>query len=93
MIENTKESFGVIEVEVNSLIKDIYNTEQLMKKILGATNVISDHITNISSTSEEIAASSAEGVSISGKAVEDLKKVNVEFQTIYELSKKLKETV
>lgn len=93
MIETTKESFGVIEKEVNDLIRDIYSTEQIMKEILNATGIISDHVTSLSSASEEIAAASTEGVAISGRAVEDLQKVNVEFESIYELSKKLKETV
>lgn len=93
MIETTKDSFTVIEAEVNELIRDIYSTEQVMKEILNATGVISDHINTLSSTSEEIAAASTEGTAISGKAVEDLERVNIEFKNIYELSERLKETV
>ncbi|MBQ7954763.1 MAG: hypothetical protein IJ282_03370 [Lachnospiraceae bacterium] len=93
MVETTRQSFSAIESKVNELITDIYNTEKIMTEILKATGVISDHISNLSSASEEIAAVSAEGVTISRTAVEDVNKVNVEFKYIYELSNKLKETI
>ncbi len=90
MIGKTKQKFDLIEVEVNELINYIYETEQVMKVILKATGVISDNISHLSSTSEEVAAVSEEGVTISHKAVEDLNNVNKELELIVQLADKLK---
>lgn len=90
MIGKTKQKFDLIEVEVNELIGNIYETEQIMKDILRATGVISDNISHLSSTSEEVAAVSEEGVTISHQAVVDLEKVNNELEQIFQLSNTLK---
>lgn len=90
MIGKTKQKFDLIEAEVNALIDNIYETEQIMKKILNATGVISDNITHLSSVSEEVAATSEEGVNISQTAVEDVDKVNKELEEIVRLSDTLK---
>lgn len=91
MIETTRHSFSRIQKEVNGLISDIHTTEETMNAILKATGVISEHISNISATSEEVAASSTEGVGIAEQAVLDLKNVQKEFEYILKLSKDLKE--
>lgn len=90
MIETTGKSFSVIQEEVNELIKDINNTEATMNAILKATGTIGEQISNISATSEEVAASSMQGVDISEQAVVDLKNVEKEFNYILMLSKELK---
>ncbi len=90
MISKTKQKFDLIEVEVNELINNIYETEQIMKSILEATGVISDNISHLSSVSEEVAAVSAEGVNISKQAVEDVDMVNKELEEIVRLSDTLK---
>lgn len=93
MIETTRHSFSRIQEEVNGLISDIHTTEETMNAILQATGVISEHISNISATSEEVAASSMEGVGIAEQAVLDLGNVQKEFEHILKLSKDLKENV
>ncbi len=90
MIGKTKQKFDLIEAEVNELINNIYETEQIMKDILNATGVISNNITHLSSVSEEVAATSEAGVSISQTAVEDVGKVNKELEEIVRLSDTLK---
>lgn len=92
MIEAAKQKFDVIEVEVNELLQNIINTDKITADILKATAVISDNISHLSSVSEEIAAVSQEGVTISETAVNDIHKVNQEMDQIFALSKKLKET-
>ncbi|MCI9077448.1 MAG: chemotaxis protein [Lachnospiraceae bacterium] len=62
MIEDTKQRFNIIEGNVNNLINGIQVTESLMKEIVNSTGVISDNISQLSATSEEVFASSAEGV-------------------------------
>ena len=43
-------------------MKDINVAEESIKKILDSTTVISDNITHLSATGEEVAASSTEGL-------------------------------
>lgn len=91
MIDTTKNSFENIEREVNLLVENINNTEGVMKKILKATGVINENISQLSAASEEVAATSEEGVNASKNAVVNLKKVTGELEQIVDLSKKLKE--
>ena len=89
MIDVTKDTFDVIETEVNNLLVNIHQTESLMKEIISATGVINDSISDLSSVSEEIAASSETGVTISSSAVENMAKVNHELRQVKKLSDKL----
>ena len=58
MIDDTKQRFGIIERNVKNLINGIQATEKIMKDIVGATSIISDNISQLSATSEEVFASS-----------------------------------
>ena len=60
------------ERNVNDLINGIQATERLMKDILSSTGVISDNISHLSATSEEVFASSAEGVQQSEISVQKM---------------------
>ena len=66
MIEDTKQRFNTIERNVHNLINGIQATESFMKEIVNSTSVISDNISQLSATSEEVFASSEEGVQQSG---------------------------
>lgn len=90
MIDTTKNKFELIDQEVNELTKTIYNTEKIIKEILKSTGVIADNITHLSSTSEEVAASSTEGAKTSKDAVEEMKKVTQVLNSIYLLANDLK---
>lgn len=92
MIETAKQKFDVIEAEVNELLQNIISTDKTTADILKATAVISDNISHLSSVSEEIAATSQEGVTISETAVSDIQRVNEEMEQILALSRKLEET-
>ena len=91
MIDTTKDRFENIEREVNILVENINNTEGVMKEILRATGIINENISHLSAASEEVAATSEEGVNASKNAVDNLQKVTVELEQILELSKNLKE--
>jgi len=91
MIDITKSSFENIEREVNLLVQNINNTEGVMKEILRATGVINENIGQLSASSEEVAATSEEGVNASKSAVENLQRVTGELEQIVDLSKKLQE--
>jgi len=91
MIDTTKNSFENIEREVNVLIHNIHETESVMKEILRATGVINENIGQLSASSEEVAATSEEGVNAAKSAVENLERVTGELEQIVALSKKLQE--
>ncbi|MFA9378895.1 MAG: methyl-accepting chemotaxis protein [Lachnotalea sp.] len=90
MIDITKNKFELIDKEVNDLTKTINNTEVIMKQILESTSIIADNITQLSSTSEEVAASSTEGVKTSSDAVDEMTKVVNVLESIYMLAEDLK---
>ena len=91
MIDTTKNSFENIEREVNLLVQNINSTESVMKEILRATGVINENIGQLSASSEEVAATSEEGVNASKSAVDNLQRVTGELEQIVALSKKLQE--
>ncbi len=85
MIEDTKQRFNTIERNVNNLINGIQATESLMKEIVSSTGVISQNISQLSATSEEVFASSAEGVQQSEISVRKM----AEFENVLSEIKKL----
>lgn len=90
MINNTGKRFGDINSEMKELVVNIHNTEQGMQSILGATDTISDSINQLSAASEEVAASSAEGLRTSESAVENMKNCGTILENIYILATDLK---
>ena len=89
MIDDTKQRFGIIERNVNNLINGIQATERLMKDILSSTGVISDNISQLSATSEEVFASSAEGVQQSEISVQKMAEFEKVINEVKELVIKL----
>ena len=90
MIHNTEKRFDEIYSEMKELAVNVNNTEQGMKAILSATDTIADSISHLSATSEEVSASSTEGVRISETAVEQVNISNEILQKIYALAQELK---
>lgn len=90
MIDNTGKRFDDIYTEMKELAVNVNNTEQGMKSILSATDTISDSITQLSAASEEVAASSTEGVKTSENAVTNMDECNRVLESIYILAQDLK---
>lgn len=93
LIENTREKFGKVGEEVSELTRNINEAEASIEKILEATGVISDNITHLSATGEEVAASSTEGLRIADSTVEDMKGCRKILESIYTLAQDLRESV
>ena len=93
LIENTREKFGKVGEEVDELTRNINEAEASIEKILEATGVISDNITHLSATGEEVAASSTEGLRIADSTVEDMKGCRKILESIYTLAQDLRESV
>lgn len=91
MIDEMQNKFSLIEGEVHGLVDNINNTEAVMKQILNATAVINDNVTQLSANSEEVAATTEEGVRLSRQAVEDLHSVNNEMEQIFTLANQIKD--
>ena len=93
LIENTREKFEKVDEEVSELVDNIKNTEQIIESILESTGTISDNITQLSATSEEVAASSNESLSASANTVKDMEKTKEILESIFTLAQDLKQSV
>lgn len=90
LIESTREKFESVNREVTDLSGYIVETERIIENILQSTATISDNITHLSATSEEVAASSTEGLRTSEATVEDMAKTKEILENIYQLAQALK---
>ena len=93
LIESTREKFERVDEEVTELAHDIRETEQIIEDILASTATISDNITQLSATSEEVAASSTEGLRTSEATVTDMAKTKEILENIFLLAQDLKQSV
>ena len=89
LIDQSREKFEQIRLGVADLTRNIQNTEKVMQDILHSTGTISDSIIQLSATSEEVSASSNEGLEMSKIAVSNMQEFREILQKIYELSQKL----
>lgn len=90
MIDSSQEKFNVIESEVKTLAEIVEKTEDVMKEIFKDTNIISDNITHLSATSEEVAASSTEGLANSHEAVKAMDEVRSILASLNTIAEDLK---
>lgn len=92
LIEITKDKFEHVVNEINELIKGISTTEAVTGDIVKFSNVISDNISQLSATSEEVAASSIESLRASDSTLSEITNCENIFHSIYDLAKDLKES-
>ena len=92
LIEETRVKFEKIDEGVSELTVNVNNTERVIKEILVSTGVISENITHLSATSEEVAASSTEGLRTSESTVEDMKNCRAILESIYQLAQDMQNT-
>ncbi|NLL76871.1 MAG: chemotaxis protein [Clostridiales bacterium] len=90
MIDVTKKKFETINDEVIELAGSISNLEQTMEDIMNATGVISENISQLSATGEEVAASSEEGMKTAEEAVGQMAECQRMLESIYKLALELK---
>ncbi len=90
MIENSQKKFNVIADEVTALSEFVEKTEAVMKEIFESTNVITENISQLSATSEEVAASSTEGLVTSEEAVKEMHEFNRLLEALDLVAKDLK---
>ncbi len=90
LIDVTQSKFDVIDDEVKHLTDIITEIKEVMNSIIGATETITDNISHLSATSEEIAAATTEGVRISDESYKDTYELVKIIEATYELAKDLK---
>ena len=66
--------------------------EETVETILKATAVITDNITQLSASSEEVAASSEEGMKTADEAVNQMRECRVVLESIHTLAQELEST-
>lgn len=89
LIEETKEKFAAVNEEVRNMAEGVRESEKIMVGILDSTNAISDDISQLSATSEEVAASSMEGLRTSEATVQAMQTCREMLEGILALAKQL----
>ena len=90
LISQTRENFNHVSQEVELLSRNIGEVKGCMEQTKNLSNSIYDNITQLSATSQEVAASSSEGLKNSNITVEQVEKCKAIFEGIYMLAKDLK---
>ncbi len=90
MIENMRGRFEHIHREMTELATKVKNTEESVNVILTSTDTISENITHLSATSEEVAASSTEGLRTSETSVKNMNSCKEVLEKISSLAMTLK---
>lgn len=93
LIEDTREKFEKVDQEVSELAHNIKNVEEIIEAILASNTAISDNISQLSATSEEVAASSTESLRTFETTVEDMANTRKILESIYILAQDLKQSI
>lgn len=93
LIESSKNKFDEINADVADLAREINETEEKVNDIIENTNVISDNISNLSATSEEVAAGSNGGLETATEATLGMQDLTDIMENINALAFELKESL
>ena len=89
LIQATQETFEQVDSEVQNLTQQVKNSEVIIASILDSTKAISDDISQLSAASEEVAASSMEGLKTSETTVQNMQDCKEILEKIFSLAKQL----
>ncbi len=89
LIQITQDKFEKMDEEVQNLNQHVQNSEMIIAGILDSTNAISDDISQLSAASEEVAASSMEGLRNSETTVKNMQDCKEILEQIFGLAKQL----
>ncbi|MCR5754159.1 MAG: hypothetical protein K6G30_04995 [Acetatifactor sp.] len=93
MIESAGEKFDAIHENVEGLMDSILSISGTIKEVVSANGVITDSITNLSATTQEVAASAETSSNISHQNVEHMNNMNEHLENIFSAANKLKENM
>ena len=91
LIEETKAKFDTINTDVKQLMDIMNDFRGVIEGITEASTVIADVVTDLSASSEEVAATSGDGTTMMTKAVEDMNQVKSALTNIYNLAQNLRD--
>lgn len=89
LIKETKEKFESVDDEVQNMSKNVNDSKIVISSIIDSTNAISDDISQLSAASEEVAASSMEGLKTSDATVQNMQACKEILEDIFDLAKQL----
>jgi methyl-accepting chemotaxis protein len=89
ILTQTWSKFGIVADEVKNLSSNIDDVKGGMETITASSNNIFDHISQLSATSQEVAASSSESLKNSNITVQEVEKCRRIFESIYVLAQDL----
>jgi methyl-accepting chemotaxis protein len=89
LIGNTMERFAQVVAEMDDLNQGIQSTEDSLKGVIEYSNVISENISQLSASSQEVAAASGEGLENSDITVAEVAKCKEIFSEIYQKAQEL----
>lgn len=89
MIAEVSDSFNKMNENVGELITEIENIDSMLNDLSGANNQIVDNIMNLSATTEEVTASSAQAAELSVENLDNAEEARTELNNVLEVSHKL----
>ncbi len=89
LIQETEEKFAIINTDVINLSMNISKCESLVGGIVDSTAAIITDISQLSATSQEVAAASAEGMHTAEETAEEMGTTKEILEKIYALAKEL----
>jgi methyl-accepting chemotaxis protein len=93
MIEVTRSKFSLIEEKVEDVHGSVVTMAGLVEEILNADTEINDSISNLSASSQQVAASSESSISIVDESMNSLNKLNDILNEIFAISEQMKSLV
>lgn len=89
LVAKTQEKFEAVEAEVRNLTAKVEVVMNGSQQTMDSADMIYDHISQLSATSEQIAAASNTTLEATNEAVRDLERCKEIFESIYDLAKQL----
>ena len=89
MITEASESFGEMNENMNDLIQEIKSVSEMLNNLSAANNQIVDNITNLSATTQEVTASSAQATDLSVENMNNAESAKEQLNSVIDVSHQL----
>ena len=89
MITEASESFSEMNENMNDLIQEIKSVSEMLNNLSAANNQIVDNITNLSATTQEVTASSAQATDLSVENMNNAESAKEQLNSVIDVSHQL----
>ena len=89
LITEASESFGEMNENMNDLIQEIKSVSEMLNNLSAANNQIVDNITNLSATTQEVTASSAQATDLSVENMNNAESAKEQLNSVIDVSHQL----